>query len=46
MNGWLGLLLSEPIPSAREMEDPGKKATTKKSNVISGSHGHGKKKKP
>ena len=25
VNRWLGLLLSEPIPSAREMEDPGKK---------------------
>ena len=35
VNRWLGLLLSEPIPSAREMEDPGKKkATTKKSNVV------------
>lgn len=27
VNRWLGLLLSEPIPSATEMEDPGKKAT-------------------
>ena len=35
VNRWLGLLLSEPILSAREMEDPGKKkATTKKSKVV------------
>ena len=27
VNRWLGLLLSEPIPSAREMEDPGKKSS-------------------
>lgn len=29
VNRWLGLLLSEPIPSAREMEDPGKKSNKK-----------------
>ena len=48
VNRRLGLLSSEPIPSAREMEDPGKKSNNEeiKCCYVRKRHEHGKKKKP